>query len=501
MSHRHTAVRVLTRGEGGRPRWIVRLGVGAGLVVVMGAAASPAVAAEPPVTAGTITVGDNPWDVAITPDGRTGYVTVSGEDALDVIDVGTSAVVGSIPVGRDPQGVEIAPNGLVYVANFVDGTVSAVDPAAGAAVATIPVGFHPQGVAASGDRVLVTNYGVQDSPDPGSVSVIDTATNSVVGEPIGVGANPAQIAVSPDSSTAYVTNRVDGTISVIDLADLAVTATVPVGAQPWGIVFSPSGGTAYVALAGDNAVAVLTTATLTVADLIDVGPGLQPWGLALSADASLLFVANSASESLGTVDLSTQTLLFDSDTDIDGWNIAADSSGCIALVTNFAQNTVTVMDVSEPIALPDSPALLAQVGRQYDHQIGVSPAGAKTSFEIVSGRLPAGLSLDAASGRITGIPTEPGDFAFGIGATSCDKTARSDFTLSVDPGSPAIDTSRPKLAETGSTSSDPLLTAAGLVAVGSVLAVLARTRGVTRTSRAPGGGGAGRSRRRECDDR
>ena len=56
----------------------------------------------------------------------------------------------------------------------------------------------------------VTNSGV------GTVSVIDTPTNKVVGTPITVGTTPAEAAVAPDGKHVYVANFRDGTVSVID---------------------------------------------------------------------------------------------------------------------------------------------------------------------------------------------------------------------------------------------------------------------------------------------
>src|SRR5262249_6914367 len=51
-----------------------------------------------------------------------------------------------------------------------------------------------------------------------TVSVIDTATNTVVGSPIPVGLFPFGVAVTPDGSKVYVTNLVSNTVSVIDTA-------------------------------------------------------------------------------------------------------------------------------------------------------------------------------------------------------------------------------------------------------------------------------------------
>src|SRR6476620_8453825 len=45
---------------------------------------------------------------------------------------------------------------------------------------------------------------------------------------IPVGSSPRAVAVDPATHTAYVTNTGDGTVSVIDAATNAVTATIPV---------------------------------------------------------------------------------------------------------------------------------------------------------------------------------------------------------------------------------------------------------------------------------
>ncbi len=69
----------------------------------------------------------------------------------------------------------------------------------------------------------VTNDGVA------SVSVIDTATNTVEAATITVGIEPEGVAVTPDGKHAYVTNFGSNTVSVIDTATNTVVATVPVG--------------------------------------------------------------------------------------------------------------------------------------------------------------------------------------------------------------------------------------------------------------------------------
>ena len=75
----------------------------------------------------------------------------------------------------------------------------------------------------------------------GTVSVINTATNAVVGSAIPVGSVPAGIAITPDGTKAYVTNINSDDVSVIDTATNAVVgSSIPVGDGPRGVAICPA---------------------------------------------------------------------------------------------------------------------------------------------------------------------------------------------------------------------------------------------------------------------
>src|SRR5262249_41811147 len=75
----------------------------------------------------TITVGNSPFGVAVTPDGSTVYVANSMDNTVSVIPTSVNMETGVIPVGTIPQGVAVTPDGsLVYVANSIDNTVSVI---------------------------------------------------------------------------------------------------------------------------------------------------------------------------------------------------------------------------------------------------------------------------------------------------------------------------------------------------------------------------------------
>ena len=75
-----------------------------------------------------------------------------------------------------------------------------------------------------------------------NVSVIDTATDTVIGSPIPLGNVPIGIAVTPDGRKVYVANSGDNSVSVIDASKNVVTVTIPVGEAPFafGIFIQPA---------------------------------------------------------------------------------------------------------------------------------------------------------------------------------------------------------------------------------------------------------------------
>jgi YVTN family beta-propeller protein len=127
----------------------------------------------------------------------------------------------------------------------------------------------------------------------GTVSVIDTATNTVVGSPITVGANPFGVAVTPDGSKVYVANS-DSTVSVIATAtNTVVGSPITVGFFPVGVAVTPDGSKVYVANSGSNTVSVIATATNTVVGS-PITVGNHPIAFGLFIQPVLVFSAFTA---------------------------------------------------------------------------------------------------------------------------------------------------------------------------------------------------------------
>ena len=110
-----------------------------------------------------------------------------------------------------------------------------------------------------------------------NVSVIDTATNSVVAT-VAVGSGPTGVAVNPADTRVYVTNRTSNTVSVIETATNTVLDTVAVGNGPIGVAVHPAGTRVYVANLNDANVSIIDTSTNLLIAAIAVGNGPGTFG-------------------------------------------------------------------------------------------------------------------------------------------------------------------------------------------------------------------------------
>ena len=294
----------------------------------------------------TITVGDSPGQLAVSPNGTSAYVPNQGDDSVSVIDTATNTVTTTITVGDGPLWVAISPDGATAYVTHPGGlpddpsghTVSVIDTATNTVTTTVPVGDHPIAVAVSADgtRAYVSLMGED------TVSVIDTASNTVV-DSITVGDSPGGLAISPDGATLYVANGNGHTVSVIDTATNAVTATITVGDFLAGVAVSPDGGTVYVTNTSDGAVSVIDTAIPAVIDTIVVGG--NPSIVAVSPDGATVYVTNSADDTLSVIKTATNTVIATVTVGDAPRGLVVSPDGTRAYLSNMGDDTVSVISL------------------------------------------------------------------------------------------------------------------------------------------------------------
>jgi YVTN family beta-propeller protein len=199
----------------------------------------------------------NPHNMAVTPDGAFVYVGSQSQDSPSLVklNVATGEQVASLPLDGAPRGLSVKPDGSqVYLTRAGQDDVLVVNTADNQPAGKITVGASPHF-----PSFTSTGQGLVNVQGPGLLTSIDPATNTVLGT-ASVGKMPHWQAVTADGKTAFETNEGSNDISVVDLASMAVKATIPVGEAPRKIALLPGDALASMpGMPGMTAMAAPTT--------------------------------------------------------------------------------------------------------------------------------------------------------------------------------------------------------------------------------------------------
>jgi YVTN family beta-propeller protein len=150
-----------------------------------------------------LTAGDNPLELALTPDGKTLLTANSGSNTVSFIDSAFLAETNRVQVGTGPQSVLVDRAGRrAYVFNTLSNTISVLDLGARAIAATVATESGPvRGqFNRAGDRLYVLH---RYSP---YLTILDTLSLSVVRR-VNLGAGGTALKVDPRTDRIYVAKR------------------------------------------------------------------------------------------------------------------------------------------------------------------------------------------------------------------------------------------------------------------------------------------------------
>lgn len=213
-----------------------------GVVVWLGAAAPAA-------------VYRSPLAVAVSPDGKTLYVSDKTALCVSVLDASAGTKLRDVPIPGEPNGLALSADAqTLYVAQRRAHSIAMVDTVRGTVTGQIPVGTWPVAVAvaANGKQLYCCNRGNH------TVSVVDLNAGRQIRQ-ISVVRDPASAAITPDGSRLIVANfmpqgagtdpELAAEVSILDTLAMRQVARVklpPGSTAAAGVWVGPRGKWAYV---------------------------------------------------------------------------------------------------------------------------------------------------------------------------------------------------------------------------------------------------------------
>jgi len=307
------------------------------------------------------------------------YVLTMNDDAsITVVDplfgFGNTRLLALVPLkGNAEDWVLSEDQDRLYVTTPSFDRVTVVDTAAWtevASVAPIPragrLALQPDG------HYLWVAYQKLDG-ESGVAAIAADGAKLVRSIPTGRGAH--EIAFDRDSLHAFVTNRDQGTVSVVDVQSLKKVVDVPSGKGPASIAYTPASQMLYVTHEGDGTIAVLDPRTSAVVRRMQAEPGLGQ--VRFAPGGRLGFAVNPQANVVHIIDAAAGRVVQTADTaeEPDGVSFA----GRLAYVHHRATATVRVIPIDalggegKPVAVVDFPG-----GQNAPNARGAIPSFAAT---------------------------------------------------------------------------------------------------------------------------
>jgi YVTN family beta-propeller protein len=182
----------------------------------------------------TVGVDINGHEVAVSPDGRFGYVPIYGNtwvgkpgsngSTIHVVDLRQARSVAVIDLGKEvrPHCAHFGPDGLLYVSAKLANALYIVDTKTRSLVGEIPTGAshtHMFVISPDGRRIYTANN------EAGSVSVLDLRARTLL-TTISVSKKVQRISISPDGRFVFTQDQEMPRIVVIDTATNAVVRSI-----------------------------------------------------------------------------------------------------------------------------------------------------------------------------------------------------------------------------------------------------------------------------------
>lgn len=177
----------------------------------------------------------DPYQLQFSPDGKTLVVTELARNRVDIYDADSYHLRFRLALASLPSHINFSPDSkTAFVSVQQSNRLVAIALASGDVRWNVATEDTPAGVLWLNGRVLVAVMGGN------GLAVVNPATGAIERR-VMTGRGAHNLFLSPDGKTLYVTNRVDGTIAVLDAKTLLVAREITLPGGPDDLDFAPDG--------------------------------------------------------------------------------------------------------------------------------------------------------------------------------------------------------------------------------------------------------------------
>jgi YVTN family beta-propeller protein len=223
------------------------------------------------------------------------------DNALAIVNPANGKVVGTVPVGRNPHELAVSDDGkLAFSSNMQGNSISVIDLAAQKEIhrVDLPNLRTPHGLYFAAGKLYFTAQG------DNAIARYDPATNQVDWKMDSGQTGTHMLVMTRDLGKIFTSNMTSDSIGMFQRAsggqDFKLTV-IPVGKGPEAIGLSPDGKQVWTATAGDSHVVIVDAASGTVVETVHV-PMQSANRLQFTPDGKRVLISDSGNGDLVILD-------------------------------------------------------------------------------------------------------------------------------------------------------------------------------------------------------
>ncbi len=247
----------------------------------------------------TVAVGRAPHGIRFSGDGARAFVALSVADSIAILDARALRLIGKRAAGQTPLDLVALDRGDWLITQFRGDELITLEGPLRWNVGKGPSLFSPR--TPGGRAYLVSEFA-------DTLTVFDLARRVVIARH-STGRRPYPGDVTKDGVRAFVPNRTDGSVSVIDLRSGRALATTPACEQPEGGALSEDDVWYVVACGGSGELAYINTTSFERVTRVRDGLGVRPFSVAMTPDGRFGLVNNAGDSTLSVLDVAQRRIV------------------------------------------------------------------------------------------------------------------------------------------------------------------------------------------------